>query len=105
MAIVIETCPVCGHDLIDIMVATNPPIPRKECTHCSWSWEGVQEETIRVPFKPSKFLESEGNIRFAPIHPASKAYAESPCKTCGNNTLNGGSGICHCTLGLPEMRW
>lgn len=101
MAIVIETCPVCGHDLIDIMVATNPPIPRKECTYCSWSWEGVREETIRVPFRPFKDLE----IRLTPISPSSKVYTGSPCETCGNNTLNGGSGVCHCTLGLPEMRW
>ena len=49
--IIIETCPVCGHDLQDTVICTNPPIPRKECHHCGWSWEGKQEEVIRVPFR------------------------------------------------------
>ena len=50
MAIIIETCPKCGHDLIDEMICTYPPIPRKSCPSCSWSWEGEREEVIRVPF-------------------------------------------------------
>ena len=24
----------------------------------------------------------------------------APCRTCSNNPANGGTGICHCTLGL-----
>lgn len=28
---------------------------------------------------------------------------ESPCDSCNNNPKNGGSGICHCTLGLKEF--
>lgn len=50
MAIIIETCPKCGHDLQNLMIATYPPIPRKECWNCGWSWEGEQEEVVRVPF-------------------------------------------------------
>ena len=26
------------------------------------------------------------------------------CKTCSNHPSNGGSGICHCTLGLEPIR-
>jgi calcineurin-like phosphoesterase family protein len=26
-----------------------------------------------------------------------------PCRTCSNNPSNGGSGICNCTLGLPQI--
>lgn len=26
----------------------------------------------------------------------------SPCDTCSNNPKNGGSGICHCILGLQD---
>lgn len=26
----------------------------------------------------------------------------SPCDTCSNNPKNGGSGICHCILGLRD---
>ena len=50
MAIIIETCPKCGHDLTDLMIATYPPIPQKKCFGCGWSWEGKREEIIRVPF-------------------------------------------------------
>jgi hypothetical protein len=50
MAIIIETCPKCGHDLMDVILPTNPPIPKKECCGCGWSWTGKQEEVIRVPF-------------------------------------------------------
>ena len=48
--IVIETCPKCGHDLTDLVIATNPPIPQKKCFGCGWSWTGEQEEVVRVPF-------------------------------------------------------
>lgn len=26
-----------------------------------------------------------------------------PCKSCSNNPKNGGSGICLCTLGMPQV--
>ena len=47
--IIIETCPECGHDLMDSVICTNPPIPRKECYNCGWTWE-EQREVLRVPF-------------------------------------------------------
>jgi hypothetical protein len=47
---IIETCPKCGHDLIDLILASNPPIPKKECHNCGWSWTGKREEVVRVPF-------------------------------------------------------
>ena len=25
------------------------------------------------------------------------------CRNCSNHPVNGGSGICHCTLGLPKV--
>jgi hypothetical protein len=48
--IIIETCPKCGHDLMDTVICTYPPIPKKECTSCGWSWTGEREEVVRVPF-------------------------------------------------------
>ena len=29
-------------------------------------------------------------------------FTADPCKGCSNNPINGGSGICHCTLGLKN---
>lgn len=48
--IIIETCPKCGHDLHDVVIATYPPIPKKECFNCGWYWEGEPEQIMRVPF-------------------------------------------------------
>lgn len=50
MAIIIETCPKCGHDLHDLVIATNPPIPQKKCFGCGWEWTGEPEQVIRMPF-------------------------------------------------------
>lgn len=50
MAIIVETCPRCGAVLHDIMLACNPPIPKKECFFCGWSWVGEPEEVIYQPF-------------------------------------------------------
>jgi hypothetical protein len=55
MAIIIETCPKCGHDLMDVILPTNPPIPKKECCGCGWSWTGTREQVFRVPFGGNAF--------------------------------------------------
>ena len=102
--IIIETCPKCGHDLQNLMIATYPPIPRKECWNCGWSWEGEQEEVVRVPFG--------GNNPNITKQPSLNDYIntsytlnteQSPCDNCSNNVKNGGSGICNCILGLPKV--
>lgn len=59
MAIIIETCPKCGHDLIDEVICTYPPIPRKGCPSCGWSWEGEPEEVVRVPFGGNSFKDDK----------------------------------------------
>ena len=50
MSIVIETCPKCGHDLLNEVLTSYPPIHKKRCIACGWSWVGKREEIIRVPF-------------------------------------------------------
>ena len=96
---IIETCPKCGHDLLDSVIAVMPPISRKECTHCGWSWEGKPEDTIRVPFGGGIQIDIETAILDYPIRPSKAFYDKLPCQHCGNNPANGGSGICHCILG------
>ena len=80
MAIIIETCPKCGHDLLNEVIYTYPPIPRKSCPNCGWSWEGEQEEVIRVPFVENKTV-----------------YIPECCKNCPNYPINGGYTICACS--------
>lgn len=86
--IIIETCPKCGHDLIDSVICTNPPIPKKECHNCGWTWEGKREEVIRVPF-----VENESP------YATMDTLQNNACDKCPTNAKNGGSGICHCILG------
>lgn len=63
MAIIIETCPKCGHDLHDLVIATNPPIPQKKCFCCGWEWTGEPEEVVRVPFGGNSF--NHDNLTYA----------------------------------------
>lgn len=87
--IIIETCPKCGHDLVDSVICTNSPIPKKECINCGWTWEGKREEIVRVPFVENKI---------------DTVKLEQPaCDNCSNNIKNGGSGICHCILGQQTI--
>lgn len=46
----IETCPICGHDLVDVSLTSLPVIPKKSCFNCGWSWTGKPEEVARIPF-------------------------------------------------------
>ena len=104
---IIETCPRCGADLIDVVIATCPEIIRKECWSCGWASQGEKEEIVRIPFGGNSnwfgTTEINKSIRFTPMGPSDKAYNGSPCDYCSNNPKNGGSGICHCILGLPQI--
>lgn len=81
---IIYTCPNCGGDLSEIMIATNPPIYTKVCHNCGWSVEEPRENVVRIPYAEEAVL---------------KISYSSPCLVCRNNPLNGGSGICNCILG------
>lgn len=39
----IETCPQCGGVLVDFALTVNPPIYKKVCTACGWSWAEEKE--------------------------------------------------------------
>lgn len=51
---IVETCPKCGADLLNITISTYPPIPCKRCMKCGWYWEGKPERIRRVPFELPK---------------------------------------------------
>lgn len=46
---IIETCPKCGGELKHLSLTTYPPIPKKVCTACGWSWTGEREKIKYVP--------------------------------------------------------
>ena len=109
MAIIIETCPKCGHDLQNITLMSYPPIRKKECWNCGWSWTGKSEEVVRVPFGGNDI----GIINQPSLNDYLNTYnskdllinnfEQSACEGCSNNPKNGGSGICNCTLGQMQF--
>ena len=106
---IIETCPRCGADLIDVVIVTCPEIVRKECWSCGWASHGEKEEIVRIPFGGNRSWpdittsETITNFHYIPMGPSNNAYDGSPCDRCSNNPKNGGSGICNCILGQPQI--
>ena len=60
---------------------------------------------IKVLIQKSRKRYSNINPEWEDSLPKSITYDNIPdaCKGCSNHPSNGGSGICHCTLGLPEI--
>ena len=54
---IVETCPNCGEPLMNITLDTYPPIPKKECWKCGWSWTGNPEEIEYKPFEVAVYQE------------------------------------------------
>lgn len=105
--IIIETCPKCGHDLHYEIICTYPPIPRKVCYSCGWSWEDQREEVIRVPFGGNLWNEQKeytllnGTLENAITN--NFGFGKTTCISCPSNPKNGGDGICFCTLGQMNV--
>ena len=51
---IIYTCPKCGGDLMELTLTINPPIPKKQCKRCGWSWIGKKHGVVRIQFEPPK---------------------------------------------------
>ena len=86
--IIIETCPKCGHDLMDEVICTYPPIPRKSCPSCGWNWEGEPEQVIRIPFGGNSFNYDEtytlhGNTDYECV-----SGLATSTSTCGDNAIS-----------------
>ena len=86
MSIIIETCPKCGHDLQDLILTTNPPIPQKKCFSCGWEWTGEPEQVIRRPFGGNSFYPDDNNILIGSIY---DEFVNVNDACCMANNLNG----------------
>lgn len=84
MAIIIETCPKCGHDLVYTVICTNPPIPKKGCPNCGWSLEGEPEEVVRVPFGGNLFYPDDSCCSLNNIN----GHAFVTTSNLSNDTIN-----------------
>ena len=112
--IVVETCQKCGHDLQDEVICTYPPIPRKVCWNCGWSWTGKPEKITRVPFggNTNNFTDKDNtsiswnecstdwdSINIKTSSTINTAFGKNACEDCPSNPKNGGDGVCFCILG------
>ena len=73
----------------------NPPISKKKCFNCGWN-DYINTENGWVDYYIVE--------RCVPVQSSDSAFENSACKYCSNNPRNGGSGICHCIMGSPEIR-
>jgi uncharacterized Zn finger protein len=86
MAIIIETCPKCGHDLMSEVICTYPPIPKKSCPSCGWYWEGEPEQVIRQPFGGNSFYPDDNHALVGSVY-NELVNVDDTC--CMANNLNG----------------
>ena len=100
---IIETCPICGHDLVDLILAYNPPISKKKCFNCGWN-DYINTDATMPEVTLNGGVDYYIVERCVPVQPSDSAFENSACKYCSNNPRNGGSGICHCIMGSPEIR-
>jgi len=85
---IVETCPVCGADLIHITYTTYPPKHKVQCSKCGWNY--MEDEKIeRIPW-----VYDQDNLASIPEN----------CRYCGNHPRNGGTGICNCILGSTGIK-
>ena len=50
-----------------------------------------------------EYITTSGNEEFNKKYSLWNSDSSSPCEHCPNNPKNGGSGVCHCILGLPKV--
>lgn len=89
---IIYTCPKCGADVEELVLASNPPQYQKRCRSCGWTYTDTEREgVVRIPFVDPRIRTDLDNLNLR--------STPEPCKSCSNHPSNGGSGICFCTLG------
>lgn len=98
--IIIETCPICGEDLFECLLTSNPPTYQKYCYACGWSWTSKPEEVVRVPFGYSQLTRYVDEYN---SNNTTSNFSQSACLNCPSNPKNGGDGICFCTLGQMNI--
>lgn len=71
----------------------------------AWAEGKRNAETDRVDQIGQDFIEKLKESIFVPYDPVAttEGYVPEPCENCSNHPNNGGSGICHCILGVPPV--
>lgn len=100
------TCPKCGADLRHSILTSNPPKNRVDCPNCGWFHvEEPDYDVIRIPYTVKKDNVIGIGDDFAIYCNDTVFEIPEACKACSNHPSNGGSGVCHCTLGSYDIRY
>ena len=53
---IVYTCPVCGHDLVEMCLTSYPPQYIQKCFFCGWSGMDKEDQVkiVRVPYGSEK---------------------------------------------------
>ena len=98
-------CDKCGKEAEDWEVFTIKVIPPE-----IRSWEddtvtGIYILCSDCTKRLHKWLNKTDNfVKYAPVPNIETLDIPDACKSCSNHPSNGGSGICNCTLGTPEVK-
>lgn len=80
------------------------------CSNCGYIWTSKYTINGQEPFIcPACGVGNEVQIPvkyYDLTDTGSPTYNNLPstCEKCGSNPKNGGTGICHCILGMPDIR-
>ena len=98
------TCPKCGTDLINSMLTSDPPKNRVDCPNCGWFHiEEEQDDVVRIPYTVKKDNVVDMGNDFAIYCNDTMFKIPEACRGCSNHPSNGGSGVCHCILGMNTV--
>ena len=100
-------CDKCGEEIGDFnmneifTVRVEPPEVR------AWTDEAEAGTYIlcrNCVQKLNKWINKKDDlIRYAPQPDLKTLNIPDACRSCSNHPSNGGSGICNCTLGMPQV--
>lgn len=88
------------------IVSLNPaPVTCKYLLPCGW----CDRKNTLCTYAPNQTIVTQPDLE----QPSLQKYLSitedsdipSDCKNCPNHPSNGGSGICNCILGLPQITW
>lgn len=97
-------CDKCGKECKDYEVFTIKVIPPEIRTWMDDAETGTYILCFDCTKKLNKWVNEDDFVKHAPQPDLETLDIPDVCKSCRNHPSNGGSGICNCTLGTPQVK-
>ena len=99
-------CDKCGKEIESFiggfMIKVEPPELRTMATEAETGSYILCYNCVR---KLNKWInKTDDFVKYAPAPNIETLDIPEACKSCSNHPSNGGSGICNCTLGTPQVK-